>query len=858
MEEEKWSEGTTRKQALERLGVYHPKSNAEEEIKQLKSQVSKLEQALDLEKAQRFHDSEKAVERHRHEEIATAKELAQNARQLNQMRVQHQTDLNECKERVLSDIHDQFQKKKGTFYQQTRQDFLAEFQTQINSGKGEFFERALIGTKSLVEKECIGGIGVTYSRIQEKIRADIVEDFKLRRGDLYESVSKDITGQVYQEMEACRVREVASVITAEREFHLKYNQSVDELQEKLQQSHTKLRDDLAQYIIEQNETFHESYTRDIEKTGVEWLHKWTTREHEWLASLSKLEKDRTTDFKTLTDEIESRATNAVAAVTLASHDRNGSLLDSLNKCLGEFKAQDQMRSAGINRQVAATIESVNSLLETHKNNVRAVALQEQHRYEEQLRVMQSLLKVEKESYHESLEKLHLIHQQERIIMDQVVENEQKRCHLEKQYFENEIRDQYEVLGVSLKAQHKLETEELRQERSKLASEKMSMGKATEKLQLQIRKEAETLVQKHWEGVLKIQIQDCKKIETEKRDLLLQQTETRYSVIIRQLEDRYQALVETREISDRTWIEKQIEANEMAKNREDRFKEFCRKLFETRLDEYIKEYNAKLQEMQNTILKIEAHKSEYSLQLEMRVEEIKAQYEKKNAAYMESSRKHFNELILDMKRSHTEELKLLTLKICHVEEENIALEHLHVNQVHQTCVERIQETHEFRHLKRQLHDDEIHKKAGNKVFEQHRSSIIALWENTKTSETEMLSFLKRLFQLVAYTPENQKHFELYLCMLIEKMPLLESAVKRENLKDQIRNIHRSYDSVQVHSVSAERDALMTQLNFQTKIMQTGLDAFRKKYPYEMISINNIPLEKIIANDTQMIPEVALFK
>ena len=79
-----------RKQALERLGVFVPKSKEETEVAELRKQVAQLEANLERERAQRFHDEQSIKSQQVKDTVSASAELAGLSRKLHAERVSHQ------------------------------------------------------------------------------------------------------------------------------------------------------------------------------------------------------------------------------------------------------------------------------------------------------------------------------------------------------------------------------------------------------------------------------------------------------------------------------------------------------------------------------------------------------------------------------------------------------------------------------------------------------------------------------------------------------------------------------------------------------------------------------------------------
>ncbi|CAK8991833.1 Uncharacterized protein SCF082_LOCUS2828 [Durusdinium trenchii] len=224
-----------RKQAMERLGVFHPKSEEENLVQQLQQEITQLKAQVEEERLKRFEEVQNTKTRLRTEEESLNLELKALSRKLHESREQHSLEVKRVRSDALRDLLDQVNKGKGHAFEKVQQELMATLQAQLNQGSGELYERVMIAARSGLEKEVREQRGSLYSTVRSAVERDVEQELGRRSGELYERMQTDIRGEIMGEVEEQRAQDAARMEGMEREFNVKFFEALRaELQSKME------------------------------------------------------------------------------------------------------------------------------------------------------------------------------------------------------------------------------------------------------------------------------------------------------------------------------------------------------------------------------------------------------------------------------------------------------------------------------------------------------------------------------------------------------------------------------------------------------------------------------------------------
>lgn len=778
-----------RRNALERLGVYHPKSKEESQVTSLQAEVKELRDTLERERALRFREEQKTKSLQRKEEESLSEELASLSRKLHETRANHQQELRRVQDSAVADVEEQLQRQRGPIYKKLEENMMALLQSQINSGQGELLERVIMATKGFVERQCSTGAGSVYRMIREGVEKDLLSECEIRKGSFYEGLERDIRGKIAKEMSEDNAKEAARFETLEREYHFKLINAVKEIREKLQAEHDRLREELCATMDSTSEASLEAF--------VQFSHQ--------------------------------KAEETTEAVLAQTKNTQTAIQDRLEQHLKNLMTSEEAHLNHMREMVEAGTKKLEEALQQQEKDLELRTSSEKKALGTQLESISNVLEHERNSFRTSLETIRAQHQQSREDIASLLKLERERMETEKKTFEENLKAQFEMLTASLKEQQAEALAQTMRRQVDLTAKEALM----EQKELQIARDATTQaeieVNTRWEEVLREKRAAWKREEESRRISLESDLSHRFDLQLRAMEDRLQAAQELRASAEAAWAHEQTKVAQSFAKQEEQFKDTCERLFHERMDRYIEASEVKMQEIQEGILQEAASAAEVRAQLETRVDKIRAEAELSKAAYaLQVQEKHQQDLV-NLQSDHSREMTKLAEELKRAREEILTLKSLHVRALQQTTCERITDSVELQKLRDIMESEAVKLRAGERVLEQHRDKILSLWSILKLDASCYEDFLLEVFQTAPYSADLEKLLEQHVHTLAARIPITKTIAERDDVLTQLQV--RSWTSRGETDEHVEQERLLARFGSLNKRLEIQLDEYNQCFPHD---------------------------
>ncbi|GBG24379.1 Hypothetical Protein FCC1311_005972 [Hondaea fermentalgiana] len=789
-EEAKASSDHRRKHALERLGVYHPKSKEESQVASLQLEVKELRDALERERALRFRDEQKSKSLQRREEQSLSSELSALSRKLHETRANHQEEMKRVHATAAAEVEEQIDRQRGPVFERLEERMMTLLRSQVNAGEGKLLDLVMEATAGFVEQECAEGPGnPVFRSIRQGVEDKLRNACALRTGSLYESIERDVRGQLAKENAAALAQQAAEAETLEREYHLKLETAIKDMQAKLHGEHTKLRNELSAAMHETGEASLDAFMQMFH-------HKAEESMEAMLAQSSQ--------------------THEAVSARLAEH-------------LEKLASVQDAHATRVRAMVDEGASRLSEALATQRRGDEAREASEKDILSGQITALSQIVQQERDAWHASLESIRGQHEESRKGFEDLFKQERERMETEKTAFEATIRAQYELLASTLREEH-AETAKTAMERQVELSAKEALMERTEsRMAAEAAQRAEKQAATKWEQTLRDKAAAWKREEEERRVMLQTDLAQRFDTQLRGVEDRLQAAHELRAATEAAWAEEQTRIIDTFAHTETSFKETCERLFHERMDRYVRASEKRLRALQEEILQQAANAAETRAQLELRVEKVRVCGELDKAAYVAEVQKIHERSLADLREQHTAALSELAEELRKARQEIQVLKSAHVLGVQQTMSDRIGDSVELEKLQARLGEEEMRRRAGAQAMQEHRERIISLWGSLKLEASDCESFFLEIFHAAPYSADFEKLLERHLHMLAARIPIAKLLGEREALTQALSQ--GSWDVRNAPQVRVEKECLLARLGGLNKRLEVELERFRAQFPNE---------------------------
>jgi hypothetical protein len=901
-----------RQAALARLGVFVPKSKEEEAAAALVAEIAQLKAALERERAQRFHDEQEWRSRKQDEGASQSEEMAGLSRKLHEQRVAHKEELARVKETALNDMVEQVQKGKGPVYKRMQEELNAQLQNQLNAGKGDLLERFMIAARAQVAKEVAGSKGASgvYRDIRSVIEADLERDLELRQGTLYERLERDIRGRVLGDVAAERASERARLEGLERELHLRCEafeaaaarrqaEASAALRAAVEGEHARLRGELTSQLAAQERQFLERYAGAVDAVSAEWAARLRARELEWAQDLLRREQERDSGAAAALEAAKRQAGAVLEQVVAASARSAEQSLAALKQHLDALQAAERRWGDAVQAQVREGGEALERTLEAHRvEAARAAAAEEQRARQqgaaaeaalaagrdaaEQRELAQrqaleharaqaaTLLAQERDAFHASLGALAAAREGDRAAFTEALRSEQRRVAAEHAAQLAQVQASFAQLTHSLHEQRAAEQARLSARESELLAQGATMESARLRAAADTRREADQAADARWGAVLQGHAERWREDEAQRRADLLELLERRHALVVDQMQRSLVAAHDLQQCVEQAWARRAVQNEEQAREREQQFKQVCKALFETRMDDFARECAARFELMHAAALQQQAEQAEVRCQLEQRTLRARAEAAKAQTAHAaELERKH-EAALADLTARHCQEVRQLAERLQRAHEEAAALRGLFAQGTHRNVVDRIKDSHDLLELRREIKQQEQRRSAGTKLLDQHRASALQLWASLRMGPPDYAPLLLKMLGAATFSPELLALLEQHVDALRLKVPLLRLAAERELIKAEVRAVTAAGQANTPRAAQAapggialmtpeqrlQRDALLVRLRNVTLDLQAGAKAMLEQHPGERIIYDGQDYLALLQFEAPLMPDLKL--
>lgn len=261
----------------------------------------------------------------------------------------------------------------------------------------------------------------------------------------------------------------------------------------------------------------------------------------------------------------------------------------------------------------------------------------------------------------------------------------------------------------------------------------------------------------------------------------------YDTVIDHMQSQLDAALKLNDDADKQWMEDVEARNRQQVSTMQAYEEKCRRLYQTRLTEYVERTDAEVAEYEGMLLEAGSNSALQSARFESHLRRVKMACSKWRADYQKEIEKRYEQTVSELDARYMAEISSLLQQLS---EANAQLA---------TMDERVQEIHARSEAEVKKAQMEERKAIAEKESEDNRKlalrqnelqlALSKLWTGLRTPASEQVEILEKLVD-ASYPSENMMNaYEFYNEKLSAQLPLIQMATRREYLKFRIKALRR---------------------------------------------------------------------
>ena len=527
------------------------------------------------------------------------------------------------------------------------------------------------------------------------------------------------------------------------------------------------------------------WSEELSKMSSKWTDEWNIREKQWVEeekerALKRAAQDdaNSKHYKKLLEE----HINRVDTMLDEQKEADLSILDVRLKELEDSRKELVHAQSNVDETVQRKYgESLERLKSTYAESLQAV---EEASKKNEL-ALKKALEREREIHEETNKKLQDEHSRQLAIVNDTIAEERKTIAYEQQQLEESLRIKYQTMVESL--QDKVHREQEAQMRRALdLLEKSARAESERSRQTyEIQSAAEQAAAAKFKELVGDLRETWQKEETVRAKQLDQRLRVHYDTVIEHMQAQLDAALKLNDEADKQWMEDVEARNRQQVAMMQAYEEKCRRLYDTRLSEYIERTDEELASYEEKLLNAGKESVEKDIQHESELNQVRLESAEWRAEYVKEMDEKYKSTVSELEaRYHTQM--------------NVYLEQLESAQAELVVMnEQMQSA-------QNISDAEIRKKSGAEKAARNKrddtrklqlgrreahTTLSKVWAGLQTPATDQVAMLENLLESAEPTDAMIAAYEKYNQQLSAQLPLIQLVTRREYLKFQIKALRR---------------------------------------------------------------------
>lgn len=407
------------------------------------------------------------------------------------------------------------------------------------------------------------------------------------------------------------------------------------------------------------------------------------------------------------------------------------------------------------------------------------------------------------------------HNQQLEILRTAIAEERKGALQAQSVYEETLRTKYESMVQALQEKVKAEQES----RMRRALEDLERNARLESERARQMFEAQQSAELAVSNKFKHLVGDLRKSWEEEEASRAKQLEERlrnhYSAVLEHMESQLQMALKLQDEADRQWMEDVEARNKQQVSTMRAFEEKCRRLYETRLTDYIERTDQQLSEYEGQLLQVGGNMALERARFESRLRRLKLSCGRWKADYQKEIMNRYNEMVSVLETRYMGEIESLLSELADAREALTESE----NAVQKCEHELFEERRANDMLERKNVEGDRDRKAGRASLTTQRDNLIKIWQGLGTPTEERVQVLMTLLDCADYTPELAKKYEAVQKRFSARLPIMQLVMRRQKIEYKLKMIQKIANSEQLQGneemtrseAMAAKPVLLTELN-----------------------------------------------
>ena len=769
---------TVTKEELYRRGIFRPDTEQEEKVKSLEAQVSALQASLEQTKARHFRLEQEAKEAAAASAGSGSREIAKQARKINEMRVDYEKKLKTIEDDHERRILDQVERQKGTVFRRLEQMWNGKVQQQLNNRRGDLYERLMLATQNMVKEDVANRQGLIYNAILENVQEDVAEDFRMRRGQLYARVAADIRGNVFKEIHEKREKELIELSEAENRFHTRYQTLVDDTNKRTADMYAQLRAETEELLASHRESAAEGARRGLEEAEAAWRARWASREEEWRAEIASADAARASENEELLKGFSDSTSRIAHQLQETMRDTKETFRAELENMVSGIVSGRESFQEELAQLRGTIVKKYETIKEQEKAEDAAAKDMIKQQHEAQMKSMEASLIAARDRYNDGLKQINELHERELESLRGIIEAEQQRIRGQKEQFEKELQGHYSILAQSLRQELKdaAESEMVRAVNS--LSDHATLEDAKVRFAQEAVRQAEEAAMERFTKLLADAQERWNAVESGRRSQMESTIKAQHAMVVDDLQSQLSAALELKDDADSEWRRQAEAMNERHLVKIKQFEAKMRRIYDERLTEHVERTEAQIRSYEEALLRKGAEVAEMKAVLERRVRRAKLATHAWRADYARSVDGKYRAILQTCEERYLEEIQRLCQELAEELEKSAVTLYVHENQAREWQRQRASEAKSYSDRRAALDREEELKRNGNEELRVLKETLAKLWEGIDANAVDCVPFLVEVMQVCEYNPRLLSLFKSETAKIAARLPLVKMATRRE--------------------------------------------------------------------------------
>lgn len=350
--------------------------------------------------------------------------------------------------------------------------------------------------------------------------------------------------------------------------------------------------------------------------------------------------------------------------------------------------------------------------------------------------------------------------------------------------------------------------------------------------------AETVVSnkfKHLVGDLR---RSWEEEEASRAKQLEERLRNHYSAVLEHMESQLQMALRLQDEADKQWMEDVEARNKQQVTTMKAFEEKCRRLYDTRLSEYIEKTDQQLTDYEEQLLQVGANLATERARFESRLRRLKLSCGRWKADYQREIQGRYREMAAVLEARYMSEIEQLLTELVSARSGLTDTE----NSVQLKERDLFEERRRAELAEKRAGEGDRDKRAGRQQLAVMRESLLKLWQGIGTSPEEKVQVLVALLDCADPSPELTRKYEAIQAKLSARLPIMQLATKKQLIEHKLQYLQAPSASPNPQDraeVVSSKNILLKDLAETTRSIEISVREYEQTYG-ERFVVNNTTL------------------